>query len=291
MKKRFIPLVIILAIIAYGTYEIRRGENGKHEVLSGTVEAVEVTVAAEIAGRVLELGANEGDAVEAGRVLARIDTAALEAQLRQAEGAKVAATGQYRMVDAGIRNADANVARSQNLFGAGSISEQQFDSVDTQQKVLLAQRQAASGQIRQAEATADYVKTMIGKATIAAPIAGTVLRRDIELGEVATPGASLYSIADLAAPWVRVYIPEDRLGRVKIGQDAKVTTDSYPGKIYAGRVVAIAGQAEFTPKNVQTKEERVRLVYAVKVALENPEGELKIGMPVDVSLWDANGKS
>ncbi|MCC6157700.1 MAG: efflux RND transporter periplasmic adaptor subunit [Deltaproteobacteria bacterium] len=286
MKKRFIPLIVILAVIAYGSYELRKGKNGKPEPLSGTVEAVEVTVAAEVAGRVLELGANEGDTVEAGRVIARLDSSTLEAQLRQAEGAKIAATGQYRAVDAGIRNADANVSRSQNLFGAGSISEQQFDTVDTQQKVLLAQRQAASGQIRQAEATAEYVKTLIGKATISAPITGTVLRRDIELGEIATPGASLYSIADLAKPWVRVYIPEDRLGHVKIGQTAKVTSDSYAGKSYPGTVVAIAGQAEFTPKNVQTREERVRLVYAVKVSLENPEGELKIGMPVDVALWD-----
>ena len=128
---------------------------------------------------------------------------------------------------------------------------------------------------------ARLVTTQIAKADVVSPIDGVVLTKGIEAGETAMPGAALYTLADLARPWVRIYIPETLLGHVKLGQKVSVTNDSFPGKTYPGRVVQIASEAEFTPKNVQTRTERVRLVYAVKVALDNVDGELKIGMPVD----------
>lgn len=284
MAKRIVPFIVLATVLAYAGWRYTQRAHNGDQLLTGVIEATQVTLSAEINGRVVELGAAEGDAVEAGRVLARIDTAVLEAQLKQADAARLAASGQYKAVDAGIKNLDVNVRRGKNLYSAGSISEQSLDSVTTEKDVMSAQRTAALGQIRQAEAAADLVKTQIDKATVAAPIAGTVLRRDVELGETALPGSPLFTLADLARPWVRVYIPETDLGRVKIGQSVKVYSDSYPGKVYAGAVTTISGEAEFTPKNVQTKEERVRLVYAVKVALENPDGELKIGMPVDADL-------
>jgi len=104
------------------------------------------------------------------------------------------------------------------------------------------------------------------------------------VGEMATPGVAILTLGDLDHMWVTVYIKETDLGRVKLGQEARVSVDSFPGKEYPGRVTHISEKAEFTPKTIQTKEERVKLVFAVKVAIGNADGELKPGMPADVEL-------
>jgi membrane fusion protein YbhG len=283
--KKLIPILLILALVSGAAYHhFSKDSNGDDGLYSGVVEATEVAIAAEIPGRVLEISVNEGDQAEKDQVVVRIDSSSLEAQLKQAKAAKTAASGQYSAVNAGVKNLQTNVVRSENLHTAGSISEQQLDSVTTQKDVLKAQRTAAWGQIQQADATAEYVQIQIDKAEVKAPISGTVLEKNIEVGEMAMPGSPVLKLADLKNPWVRIYIPETELGKVKLGDKASVFSDSYPGKAYPGKVVFIAGEAEFTPKNIQTREERVRLVYAVKVALENPDGELKIGMPVDAEL-------
>ena len=284
MKKRIIPLIVLAAVIVGGYYVMQKNRAVEDKVFSGTVEATEVKVSAEIAGRVLEVNADEGDRVKADQLLVRIDHKTMDAQLAQAEAAKISAHGQYRALGATVDEVKVNLGRSENLFEGGTISEQKRDAVKAQKDVLDAQRQAAFGQIKGAEATGDLVRTQIEKATIYSPISGYVLKRAIEPGELTMPGTTLFDLADLENCWVRIYIPETRLGRVKIGQKAKIFVDSFPGKFYEGRVVTISEQAEFTPKNVQTKEERVRLVYAVKVDVKNASGELKIGMPVDAEL-------
>ena len=248
------------------------------------MEATEVKLAAEVMGRVLEVAPQEGDAVTQGQALVRIDHEALDAQLAQADAARIAASGQYAAVRASEKNVGVNFTRSTNLLDAGSISEQQHDAVGTQKEVLTAQKRAAWGQIKQAEATAQLVKTQIDRTTVVAPISGVVLTRSIEPGEIVMPGTPLLTLADLTDCRVRIYVPESQLGLVKLGQKVRIFSDSYPGKAYTGKIVNIASQAEFTPKNVQTKKERVRLVYAAKVAVPNPKGELKIGMPVDAEL-------
>ncbi len=287
MPKKIIPIILIAAVLAGGYYflEMRPKETGE-TYYSGTVEATEVTLSAQIAGQVLEVTADEGDRVDEGDVLVRLDHALLDAQLEQAEAARTSAAGQYASVKATIKNVNANVSRSDNLYKAGSISEQQFDSVSTQQDVLKAQQTSAYGMIKQAEATAKFVKEQISKAEIKATVSGAVLTRSIEPGEMAMPGAALITIADLERCWVRIYIPETILGRVNLGQEVKLYTDSYPGKAYVGKITYISDKAEFTPKNVQTAEERVRLVYAVKVSVDNAGRELKIGMPVDAYLTE-----
>ena len=117
-----------------------------------------------------------------------------------------------------------------------------------------------------------------------APFNGIVLVRQAELGEVISPGTPIVTLADLAHIWLRVYLPETDLGRVRWGQDADIRTDTYPGKVYHGRVSVISSEAEFTPKSVQTEQERVTLVYRVKIDVENPNYELKPGMPADAYI-------
>jgi HlyD family secretion protein len=119
---------------------------------------------------------------------------------------------------------------------------------------------------------------------IYAPVSGVVLRKNVELGETVSPGIPVYTIGDLENPWIKVYVKEDKLGFVKLGQKAKITVDSYPGKVYEGKISYISSEAEFTPKNVQTQEERVKLVFGIKVSVKNINDELKPGMPADARI-------
>ncbi len=116
------------------------------------------------------------------------------------------------------------------------------------------------------------------------PQAGIVLRKHVEPGEMIAAGTPVVTIADLRDIWLKIYIPEPQLGRIKLGQTAETTTDSYPGKTYRGTVTFISSEAEFTPKNVQTQEERVKLVFAAKITVDNPNQELKPGMPADTTV-------
>jgi HlyD family secretion protein len=143
------------------------------------------------------------------------------------------------------------------------------------------QARARLEQIKQALAVAE---TRLSYATIVAPIGGVVLSENLEAGMYAAPGTPVVTVGDLANVWLRTYIGETDLGRVKVGQRVRVTTDTYPGKHYEGQVSFIASQAEFTPKNVQTEKERVKLVYRIKIDIQNPDMELKPGMPADAEV-------
>jgi membrane fusion protein YbhG len=143
------------------------------------------------------------------------------------------------------------------------------------------QARARLEQTRQALAVAE---TQSGYATLTAPLPGVVLSKNVEPGEMVAAGTPVITIGDLEKVWVRAYVNETDLGRVKVGQRATVTTDTYPGKQYTGHVSFIASQAEFTPKSVQTEKERVKLVYRIKIDIMNPQMELKPGMPADAAI-------
>jgi multidrug resistance efflux pump len=144
--------------------------------------------------------------------------------------------------------------------------------------------EAARARVAQAEAALGAAQTQLGYTIIRAPVDGVVVVRAAELGELVTPGMPILRVSVIDRPWLRVYLPETDLGRVKLGQRADITSDTYPDRKYPGRVVEIAEQPEFTPKNVQTREERVKLVFGVKIEVENPNRELKPGMPADAVI-------
>jgi HlyD family secretion protein len=144
--------------------------------------------------------------------------------------------------------------------------------------------EGANARVAQAEAVLKAAQTQFGYTTIRAPVDGVVVLRAAELGELVTPGMPILRVSVIDRPWLRVYVPETDLGRVKLGQKADVISDTYPDRKYPGRVVEIAEQPEFTPKNVQTREERVKLVFGVKIEVENPNRELKPGMPADAVI-------
>lgn len=148
------------------------------------------------------------------------------------------------------------------------------------QEELVARR----AEIDRTRAQVGITGAQLGDTTIVSPIDGVVLVKSAEQGEVIAAGTTIVRIGDLDHPWLRAYVGETDLGRVKLGAKVKLTTDSYPGKVYNGTVSFIASEAEFTPKQIQTKEERVKLVYRIKVVAENPNGELKLNMPVDAVI-------
>ncbi len=149
----------------------------------------------------------------------------------------------------------------------------------TQEQIAVAQ-----AQVKQAQAAVDLLKVQLDKMTLTAPTSGLVMERTVHRGEMAVAGATLMTIANLDEVTLTIYIPEDEIGKVKVGQTVEVSVDSFPGKVFEGRVNYIASEAEFTPKNVQTEKERVNMVFAVKVKIPNPEHELKPGMPADAVI-------
>jgi len=142
----------------------------------------------------------------------------------------------------------------------------------------------ARARLQQAKETLALAETHLSYAILISPISGLVLSKDIEPGEYIAPGTPVVTVGNLENVWLRAYINETDLGRVKVGQKVRITTDTYPGKIYNGEISFISSEAEFTPKNVQTQKERVKLVYRIKIIIQNPNMELKPGMPADAEI-------
>ncbi len=378
--------------------------------VSGTIEAEEVFVAPEIGGRVMEVLVEEGQRVEAGQVLVRLDESVLLAQLGQALATWEAARAHLEAVSAGpretvVRRAEAALAQARAQYegalsawwNARAIRENpqdldaRIDEARTQvalareeldaararlkaaeivrdryqndsslegkaryriesERVQAAQAQVeaaearlaaaqatlrlllqvrenpvalevqvkaaeaqarvaragvqvaeaglalakagprpeevemAAAQVEQAEATVDLVKVQLAKQTLRAPVGGVVSRLLVQEGEVALPGSVVCILADLDEVELVVYVPEAQIGWVQVGQEAEVTVDSFPGRVFLGKVSYISQEAEFTPRNVQTAEERAKTFFSVKVRIPNSDGSLKAGMPADARI-------
>lgn len=176
-----------------------------------------------------------------------------------------------------IEAARAQVARAQ---AAVQVSEANRLELKRREEDLVAHR----AEVERARAQMAITQTQINDTVVTAPIDGVVLVKSAEVGEVLAAGTTVVTIGDIDHPWLRAYVNETDLGRVKLGQAAKLTTDSYPGKTYPGRISFIASEAEFTPKQIQTREERVKLVYRVKIDVDNHSHDLKSNMPVDADI-------
>jgi HlyD family secretion protein len=209
-----------------------------------------------------------------------------------------------------VADAEANLnqkklddARARQLYAKDEISAQDRDLAVTALKRAEAACEQARQHLNEAREGSRKEEIAIARANLAqaheslglsrinldytllrAPVAGVVTVRQAELGEVVSPGSPVVTLADLDHIWLRAYIAETDLGRIRWGQDAVVTTDTYPGKQYHGRISFIASDAEFTPKSVQTYQERVTLVYRIKIDIDNPSHELKPGMPADAHI-------
>lgn len=184
--------------------------------------------------------------------------------------------------------AHANRAKSEYEVAAAAVEVAQAQVEGLQIGATPEQIAAADAQVEIASAALDALEVQLDQLTLEAPISGLVLARPVHVGEVALPGAPLMTLADLENVTLTVYVPTDQLGQVQLGQEVSVQVDAYPGRTFTGTVSFIASEAEFTPKNVQTREERVNMVFAVKVKLPNPDHALKPGMPADAVLHESS---
>lgn len=251
---------------------------------SGTMEATEVTVSAKVGGELMRLAADEGMSVRRGDTLAVIDPTDYEIQLKQAVANYAAAEAQDAQAKVTLNNARDDLRRMEGLWSTRSITQKQLD--DARTRFAIAQQALAASAARrdQARAQLDAAKKKLADCVVASPISGTVTKRFIEQGELAGPGMALFRIANLDAMDLMIYVSATDLPKVKLGQKARVTVDAFKDRAFEGNVVYISPVAEFTPKNIQTKEERTKLVFGVKLRVANRDGALKAGIPADVVL-------
>ncbi|MDM7926032.1 MAG: efflux RND transporter periplasmic adaptor subunit [bacterium] len=265
---------------------------------SGVLEATEVTVGAKTAGTVDSLAVKEGDSVGRGDVLCVIETEKLLLQKRQLaaglnevrlniQNARRAAD----LAEESFRAAEKEFERIRALHGESSVSQQQFEDAETgflaaktQWENSRTSLQALASKEEQVRLQLELAESGLDDATLRSPLSGVVTQLYVDRGEIARPGGPVASVADLERMWIKVYVKETDLGRVKLNSEAVIRVDSAPGREFKGRVSWISQKAEFTPKMVQTKDARSDLVYAVKVEVANPDGTLKIGMPADVTI-------
>jgi multidrug resistance efflux pump len=235
-----------------------------------------------VSQRQLDRQHSAAKAARAGRDAARARLAELEAGAR---------TQEERQAEAALAQAEANVtaaararATAQELYADRLGLKQRLDVAEAEHRAAQQARVAAEGRLASARGGLAAAEKQMREATVRAPIAGVVVLRIRESGENVAPGQAVVRLADLDHMWLRVYVPETELARVKLQQEAEVRIDADPRKVFRGRVAEIAQEAEFTPKNVQTVAQRVSLVFGVKVEVENPERELKPGMPADARI-------
>ncbi len=325
-----VVLCVIGAVATYVIHYMKNfGTPTGTVFVSGNIEATEVDLSFRLAGQINTLPIEEGDHIKKGQIISTLDTDTLEAIRGSVQGDIAALTAtldeleegtrkeviesaraQAKAAESRLKNARDEYERYYPLLGQGAISESMFDAKQTAFKVAeeefnnLSERlaelekgpreqeiRAARSRLEKAKWDFKKIELDIEHSTLLAPTDGAVLVKANELGEVVLPGATVATVAEIDKVWLKGYIGEKDLGLVKLGQKANITTDSFPGKIYEGVVTFISSRAEFTPKNVQTREERVKQVYRVKITIANPEQELKIGMPAEgYILVNDNGR-
>ncbi len=259
--KAIIPLAVIVLILTATTlyFEVFRNFNKNAGIIegSGTIEVTEIDISSTISGRIAELPVEEGMEVKSGQLLVKLVYDELAAERNSAR--------------ASFENADLNLKRVRDLFNAGSATKKELDDAEAAYRV--------------SKAALDQIAADIENAVIYAPIDGTILVKNLEVGETAFPGSSILTMADIKHVYIKIYVDEKKLGFVKVGMKASIHIDSYPGRDFNGIVSTISEEAEFTPKTIQTKDERVKLMFAVKINLDNPDEALKPGMPADAIIY------
>jgi HlyD family secretion protein len=323
-KKLLITALILgiaISVAVFATFRLMRQDNGRIRV-SGNIEVTSVELSFKVPGRVTERPVDEGELVKKGEVVARLDPtdfldeaagrradaqaarsllSELETGYRKEEIAQAEAV--LRRIEAEAERIRIDFGRQQQLFKKEVISARDFDASRAAYESSRASvREAgerlkllrsgprketidqARARLRSAEAILALAETRVSYATLVSPVSGLVLSKNIEPGEQVAVGTPVITIGMLDEVWLRAYISETDLGRVRVGQKATVTTDTFPGKKYQGTITFISPEAEFTPKSVQTEKERVKLVYRIKITIPNREGELKPGMPADAEI-------
>lgn len=262
---------------------------------NGHIEGTAVTVSAEIAAVVTESGLVEGREVQQGELLVRLDDAELKTQRVQGQAQAVAiqrnqtaAEEQLRTWRHHLTTAESDLARFRELRQRGTISPQQLGQMEDRFREAQGRVDALEAQVAEtrarltaAEQEVTLLQQQLEKTEIRAPLMGTVQTKTIEVGELATPGRAMAVLVDLSQVELKVYIPESDIGKVKLGDPARVRVDAFPDRYFEATVSRVDQRVQFTPKDVHMPDERARLVFGVVIAVDNAEGYLKPGMPAD----------
>jgi len=272
-KKNIVIFIIIAALIALAAFlyvHIKESQNNHKIKVSGSIEGDDVRLSFRVAGQIEELLVDEGYVVKKGDVVAKMKTDELTKTRDNAAAALKAAEYDYAL-------AKIDYERAENLLTAGAITTQKRDSAKTKADSLRSD-------VEKLKASLDLAQTRLDFTTLVTTLDGYVLVKSALAGEVVQVGSPVFTVTDLNNIWVTAYINETDLGKVKLGQKAYVQTDSYKGKKYDGKISFISSQTEFTPKYIQTTQERVKYVYRIKVKVDNSSLDLKPGMPADAYI-------
>jgi HlyD family secretion protein len=318
--KKIILLSGLLSSIIFFSCSSNGGRKTIEE--SGTIEATEATISSQATGKIIKIIKDEGAQIAAGDTILIIDHELLGFQLSQMEASRDIAKAQLDLLIKGSRKEDIQQAeealnqaesnfetaksdkeRMDALYKTNAITKKQFEDASSRFDVTQAQLSAARENLKKikniarpeeivqakanfqkSEAAAESIKKNIRDCYVLSPTNGFVVKKFVETGETVSMLSSLVKVADLSKVKLVVYISEKDLGLIKLGQKVDVTVDSYPGKNFEGSVIYISPEAEFTPKTIQTKDERTKLVFAVKIEIPNPGFELKTGMPADATI-------
>ena len=305
---------ILTAAVIVAIWSIYGCENGKesHFTGSGTIEAIEIMVSAMTRGKVNLFTLKEGDYVNKGYIIAEIDVESLELQravtasgLGELEWNKKIVEKELETAAEAITQAEITLSSVQknhdriaHLFKDNAATMEQMDKSDTELELAVSRLRSAEKQLEsiktrkgslkatreKIEANLRLLDRQIEDGTVTSPVDGVVIEKFVEQGEVVNFGSPVCTIANISSVWLIIYVGEEDLGEITLGGKARIQIDSYPERYFEGVVTWISPRAEFTPKNVQTKESRVDLVYAVKIVLDNDEGIFKIGMPADAYI-------
>jgi RND family efflux transporter MFP subunit len=283
-RKVVLPVIIGLVVAVYAAYRIANAVAAKHKPLeaAGTLEAVEVDIGSLLAGRIVAVNYDEGDRVQAGAVVATLDAAELDATEAAAAAAAGAAARRVDAARANLAAAEDSFKRVHAALARGGITQAEYERAKAGRDGAAAELASAAAAAAQARAARAQVEARRKEVDLVAPLSGVVLSRNLEPGEVLAPGAAVLTVADLSRLEVYVYIPEGKIGGVKTGDAVEIAVDSFPGERFAGKIKSVGAATEFTPRNVESKEDRMTLVFKVTVTVPNPESKLKPGMPADV---------
>jgi HlyD family secretion protein len=318
-------VAVVLLLASSGCREglFRNQAENNALAASGTVEATDAQLGFPATGRIELIAVREGDRVRAGMELARLDGKEIAARREEAQARIESTRAQLVELERGFRSEEVaqakaarnaaqqkladterDLERTRTLSEGGALPHEALEKAELAQELAesaLAQAEeqlalleagprpekisAQRAALAQAEASVRAIDAVIANLTVTAPFDGVITVRHREPGETVPAGSPVLTLMNPEDRWVKIYVREDRVAAVRIGAPAEIRCDTYPDKRYKGEVRFIASEAEFTPKNVQTQEERVRLVYAVEVQItDDPEGDLKPGMPADVRL-------
>jgi len=307
MKRKIVVLVALILVAAAGFWAFKLRKRDEGLVLSGSIEARDVQVGSLVGGRVIAVHVDEGSAVTAGQPIVTLEPDLIDLQIREQESRVAQVRARLSLALEGARpeqiararvdyeNAEKERRRLEALMKEGIVSRQTYDdavtAARTKQEVLRElergnrpqEVEAARAAVAEAERRLEYLRRQRQETVVTAPAAGVIQSFDLRPGDLVAANAPVATLLEPDQLWVRVFVPETKLGLVRVGQPAALTVDSFPKRTFPGKVVEISPRAQYTPRNVQTLDQRSEQVFGVKVEVE-PAPELKPGMAAIVRL-------